>query len=120
MFLCCLNALHFCCAGNGPPARKKQRGPRRERLIADKASEIQTQAEQESFWRLRDQHRTPEGSPNYSTMAAAFNVAFKKQVDLMQRQVRAPALPCNFAYTSVDARLTVQCERDADASDTAA
>lgn len=54
-------------------------------------------------------------------MAAAFNVAFLKQVDLVKRQVRASALPCNVAlYTSVDAQLAVQCERDADACDTAA
>ncbi len=76
----------------------------RETLIAGKATASQTK--QELFRMLRDQHATSVGSPNYRAMAAAFHVAFVKQVYLVQLQVRVRALPCNFAlYTDAQSAM---------------
>lgn len=57
------HAVEF--AGSSPPVSKKQRGPRRERFDVDRAAAIQTLAEQQLFWVLRDKHNTASGPPNY-------------------------------------------------------
>ncbi|DBA98766.1 hypothetical protein WJX77_001942 [Trebouxia sp. C0004] len=73
-------------SGNCVSARKKQRGPEIEGLVADNPKIIQTTAEQHLFWSLREQHRTSVGPPNYSAMAANFNVAFAEQANLVLLQ----------------------------------
>lgn len=57
---------------------------------------------------------TPEGSPNYSTMAAAFNLAFKKQVDLVQCQGSCLGMTNVTRLQEFDHKLNQsKCQRDA-------